>query len=144
MHNDTGHHCRSLTEIRLQIQRWRTKWRPCKGMPVSQAFIFHFKCYSILHSPYASFCAGLSCINLPAGRDRWNLFAQQLRNHQQFAWKIVRAATEIECKATNTHCLKKIKTCTSVNLVVAKHFHLAKRRLYELFRKKRCRCVCSN
>ena len=25
------------------------KWRPCKGMAVSQAFIFHFKWYSLLH-----------------------------------------------------------------------------------------------
>ena len=41
--------CRSLTQIGLQIPKWRTKWRPCNGMDVSQAFIFHFKCYSILH-----------------------------------------------------------------------------------------------
>ena len=31
------------------IMRWRTKWWPCKGMAVSQAFIFHFKWYSLLH-----------------------------------------------------------------------------------------------
>ena len=41
--------CRSLIQIRLQIPRWRTKWRPCKGMAVSQALIFHFKWYSLLH-----------------------------------------------------------------------------------------------
>ena len=41
--------CRSLTEIGLQIPRWRTKWRPCKAMAASQAFIFHFKFYSILN-----------------------------------------------------------------------------------------------
>ena len=41
--------CRSLIQIELQMQRWRTKWRPCKGMAVSRALIFHFKCYSILH-----------------------------------------------------------------------------------------------
>ena len=41
--------CSSLTQIWLQIPRWRTKWRPCKAMDGSQAFIFHFKCYSILH-----------------------------------------------------------------------------------------------
>ena len=40
---------RSLTQIGLQIPRWRTKQLPCKAMAVSQAFIFHFKCYSILH-----------------------------------------------------------------------------------------------
>ena len=43
--------CRSLIQIGLQIPRWRTKWRPCKGMAVSQAFIFHFKWYSLL--PFA-------------------------------------------------------------------------------------------
>ena len=41
--------CRSLTQIGLQIPRSWTKWRPCKGMAVSQAFIFHLKCYSMLH-----------------------------------------------------------------------------------------------
>ena len=41
--------CRSLTQIELQIPRWQIKWRPCKAMAVSQAFIFQFKCYSILH-----------------------------------------------------------------------------------------------
>ena len=41
--------CKSLTQIRLQIPRWRTKWRPFKGMALSQAFIFHFKSYSLLH-----------------------------------------------------------------------------------------------
>ena len=41
--------CRSLLQIGLHIPRWRTKWVPCKGLTVSQAFIFHFKCYSILH-----------------------------------------------------------------------------------------------
>ena len=41
--------CRSLIQIGLQIPRWRTKWRPCKGMAVSQAFIINFKCYSLLH-----------------------------------------------------------------------------------------------
>ena len=41
--------CRCLTQIALHIPRWRTKWRPCKAMTVSQAFILHFKCYSILH-----------------------------------------------------------------------------------------------
>ena len=40
---------RSLTQILCQIPRWRIKWRPCKSMAVSQAFIFNFKCYSILH-----------------------------------------------------------------------------------------------
>ena len=40
---------RSLTQIGLQIRRWQIKGRPCKAMTVSQAFIFHFKCYSILH-----------------------------------------------------------------------------------------------
>ena len=40
--------CRSLTQIRLQISRWRTKWQPRKGMAVSQPFKFNFKCYSIL------------------------------------------------------------------------------------------------
>ena len=30
-----------------------------QGIPVFQAFIFHFKCYSKLHLPYASFYAGL-------------------------------------------------------------------------------------
>ena len=30
-------------------------------MAVSQAFIFHFKWYSLLHFAYASFYAGLSC-----------------------------------------------------------------------------------
>ena len=39
--------CRSLTQIGLQIPRWRTKWRSCKAMAVFQALIFHFKC--ILH-----------------------------------------------------------------------------------------------
>ena len=33
---------RRLTQIRLQIPRWRIKWRPCNAMAVSQAFIFHF------------------------------------------------------------------------------------------------------
>ena len=41
--------CRRLTHMQLQIPRWRTKWRQCKGMSVSQAFIFHFKWYSLLH-----------------------------------------------------------------------------------------------
>ena len=41
--------CTSLTKIGLQMRRWRTKWQPCKSMAVSQAFMFHFKCYSILH-----------------------------------------------------------------------------------------------
>ena len=41
--------CGSLTQIELQIPRWRTKWRPWKGMAIPQAFIFHCKCYSILH-----------------------------------------------------------------------------------------------
>ena len=41
----------SLTKIGLQIPRWLTKWLPCKAMAVSQAFIFHFKCYSLL--PFA-------------------------------------------------------------------------------------------
>ena len=41
--------CRSLIQIELQIPRWRTKLRPCKGMVVSQTFIFHFKWYSLLH-----------------------------------------------------------------------------------------------
>ena len=41
--------CRSLKEIGLEIPRWRTKCRPCKCMAVSQAFIFHFKWYSLLH-----------------------------------------------------------------------------------------------
>ena len=31
------------------MPRWRTKWRPCKGTAISQAFIFHIKYYSILH-----------------------------------------------------------------------------------------------
>ena len=106
------------------------------------ARIFYFKCLAYCISPYASFCAWLSCIILPTGSDRWNLFAQQLSNHQQFAWKIVRAATEIERKATNTHCLKKIQTCASITIFFAKHFQFfanfqwTKRRLYELFRKK--------
>ena len=39
----------SLTQIGLQISRWRIKLRLWKAMAVSQAFIFHFKCYSILH-----------------------------------------------------------------------------------------------
>ena len=43
--------CRSLIQIGLQIPKWRTKWWPCKGMAVSQAFIFHFKWYSLL--PFA-------------------------------------------------------------------------------------------
>ena len=41
--------CRSLIQIGLQIPRWRIKWRPYKGMAVSQAFIFHFKWYNLLH-----------------------------------------------------------------------------------------------
>ena len=41
--------CRSLIQIGLQIPRWRTKWRPCKGMAAYQAYIFHFKWYSLLH-----------------------------------------------------------------------------------------------
>ena len=41
--------CRSLIQIGLQIPRGRTKCRQCKDMAVSQAFIFHCKCYSILH-----------------------------------------------------------------------------------------------
>ena len=42
--------CRSLIQIGLQIPTWRTKWQPCKGITVSQAFIFRFKHYSsILH-----------------------------------------------------------------------------------------------
>ena len=40
---------RSLTQIGLQIRRRWIKWRPCKAMTVFQAFIFRFKCYSILH-----------------------------------------------------------------------------------------------
>ena len=40
---------RSLTQIRLQIPIWRTKWQLCKAIAVSPAFIFHLKCYSILH-----------------------------------------------------------------------------------------------
>ena len=36
--------CRSLTQVRLQIPRWRTKWRPCKCMAVSQAFIYFAVC----------------------------------------------------------------------------------------------------
>ena len=40
--------CRSLIQIGLQILRWRAKGGPCKALAVSQAFIFHFKCYSIL------------------------------------------------------------------------------------------------
>ena len=31
--------CKNLTQIRLQIPRWRTKWRPCKAMAVFQTFI---------------------------------------------------------------------------------------------------------
>ena len=54
----------------------------------------------------------------------------------------VRTAAEIERKATNTHCLKKIQTSSSVKISFAKHWQLAERRLYEFFRKKRCRCVC--
>ena len=41
--------CISLIKIGLQIPRWLTKWRPCKGMAVSQAFMFHVKWYSLLH-----------------------------------------------------------------------------------------------
>ena len=41
--------CRSLIQIGLQIPRWLTKWRPCKGMAVSQAFMFHVNWYSLLH-----------------------------------------------------------------------------------------------
>ena len=41
--------CRSLIQIAIQITRWRTKWRPCKCVAVSQAFLFHFKWYSLLH-----------------------------------------------------------------------------------------------
>ena len=41
--------CRSLIKIELQIPRWRTKRPPCKGMAVSQAFMFHVKWYSLLH-----------------------------------------------------------------------------------------------
>ena len=40
---------RSLIQIGLQIPRWRTKFRPCKCKAVSQAFIVHFKWYSLLH-----------------------------------------------------------------------------------------------
>ena len=50
---------KSLIQIRLQIPRW-TKWRPCKGMAVSQAFISSVIADCIL--PYASFYAGRSCI----------------------------------------------------------------------------------
>ena len=41
--------CRNLIQIRLQIAKWRTKWRPCKALAVSQSVIFNFKCYSTLH-----------------------------------------------------------------------------------------------
>ena len=40
--------CRSLIQIGLEIPRWQTKWRTCKDIAVSQAFILHFKWYSIL------------------------------------------------------------------------------------------------
>ena len=53
--------CKSFTQIGLQIARWRTKWRPCKGMTVSQAFIFHFKCYSILHFAVCQLVCQLLC-----------------------------------------------------------------------------------
>ena len=74
---------RSLTKIRLQILRWRTKWRPCKAMAVSQAFIFRFKCYSILYFAVCSFYAGLSC------------FRRQ-RNKHQSAKNCVRYAEQVD------------------------------------------------
>ena len=47
--------CRIIIQIGLQIPRWRTKWRPCKGMAVSQAFIFHFKWFSLLYFAVCQF-----------------------------------------------------------------------------------------
>ena len=51
---------RNLTQIGMQIPRCRIKWRPCKAMTVSQVFIFHFKCYSVLHFAVFRCHAGLS------------------------------------------------------------------------------------
>ena len=53
----------SLIQIGLQIPRWRTKWLPCNGIAVSQAFIFHSSGIAYCISPYASFYAGLSDYN---------------------------------------------------------------------------------
>ena len=61
--------CRSLIQIGLQIPRLRTKWRPCKGMAVSQVYIFHFKWYSLLHFVVCRFYflfIGLSQVNKDA------------------------------------------------------------------------------
>ena len=49
MHNDTGHQLQKFDRNRITNSKMADKWRPCKGMAVSQAFIFHFKWYSLLH-----------------------------------------------------------------------------------------------
>ena len=56
--------CRRVIQIGLQNPRWRTKWRPCKGMAVSQAFYFISSVIAYCISPYASVSAGLSCFDI--------------------------------------------------------------------------------
>ena len=56
--------CRCVIQIGLQIPRWLTKWRPCKGMAVSQAFMFHVKWYSLLHFAVCQLLCWLSCCML--------------------------------------------------------------------------------
>ena len=65
-----------LTQIRLQIPRWWTKWRPCKCMAVSQALIFHFKWYSLLHFAICQLLCWpfLLCLRVPETIFALNIF----------------------------------------------------------------------
>ena len=54
---------RSLTQIRVQVPRWRKKWRLCKAMAVSQAYKFHFKCSSIFHFAVCQLLRWFSWLN---------------------------------------------------------------------------------
>ena len=46
---------RGVIQMELQILRWRTKWRPCKGVTISQAFIYFSSVIAYCISPHAGF-----------------------------------------------------------------------------------------
>ena len=93
--------CRSLIQIGLQIPRWRTKRRQCKCMAVSQAFIFHIKWYSLLHSAVCQLLCWTFLLLLPP-----MLSIMLMRNHvtlflgyisaASVGWRAVEARVESE------------------------------------------------
>ena len=47
--NDTGHQLWKFDTSRITNSKIADKMAAVQGMAVSQAFIFHFKCYNVLH-----------------------------------------------------------------------------------------------